>query len=292
MAKYDGAGVADNTMDVTVLGPALLAFGELHRAAYREALPGDERIPTVKVQEVNPGSFEVILSIDISWIEQAKSLLTKENVAYGAGIAGIVGFSLKDVVKAGFKAVRDRAAGNRRTRDELVNELGDLTLARIVDHLQDDKSFIRGCKGAISPLRKGNIDSLEFGGHDEGDRLELNQDDAEAINDLDDMTDPLIRTETIVVEVDTPHIRGRQKRKWRFYCDKYGTFTARMLDDEFAESIALGKVNFRNGLKFEVRLRIQEQELAEGEWDRSFEVITMRPADSDPPGEQTPIDYP
>lgn len=286
-AKYDGPDVEDHTMDVTILGPALLAFGELHRAAYREMIPGDERIPHVKVQEVNPGSFEVILSIDLSWIDHAKSLLTKDNLAIAGGIVTITGFTLKDAVMGGIKAVRDKAVGKKKTRDELFDELGNIALARLVSDLQDEPRFISGCKGITRPLRDGRIDSLEVDGAGEEGKLSLDKDDAEAIEDLADYSEPVIRLEKLVVEVDTPHIRQTQKRKWRLYCEKYGTFTATMLDDDFAHAVHLGDINFRTGLKFMVKLRIEETE-EKGSVKRSFEVIQMRRTGEDP-GEQLEI---
>lgn len=64
---FEGPAFADGEIDVRDLAPALLALGDVVRAANR-AVNGDRAEASLKLRATNEGSFEALLSIDVSWV--------------------------------------------------------------------------------------------------------------------------------------------------------------------------------------------------------------------------------
>ncbi|CAB0592092.1 hypothetical protein CIP107546_00628 [Corynebacterium diphtheriae] len=90
-AHYDGEAVASHEMDVTALGPSLLAFGDLARSAHSVMDPFDAKQPVVKVKEFKSGSFEIVMGIDLTLLEEAVNLFTgKHMTAVANGDADVL----------------------------------------------------------------------------------------------------------------------------------------------------------------------------------------------------------
>lgn len=71
---FEGEAFDDGEMDVRDLAPALLALGDVIQAANR-ALNGDRADASLKVRATNHGSFEALLSVDVSLLSSLGSLL-------------------------------------------------------------------------------------------------------------------------------------------------------------------------------------------------------------------------
>lgn len=71
---FEGAAFDDGEMDVRDLAPALLALGEVIRSANR-ALNGDRAEASLKMRAANNGSFEALLSVDVSFLTAIGNLL-------------------------------------------------------------------------------------------------------------------------------------------------------------------------------------------------------------------------
>ena len=76
---YDGPVLQDGTMDVRDLAPALLAVGQFFDSANR-VLNGDRASIRVNVVATNDGSFEVLLGLDQSLIDQAFDFLASDDI--------------------------------------------------------------------------------------------------------------------------------------------------------------------------------------------------------------------
>lgn len=271
-------------MDVTVLGPALLAFGEMHREAFRVAAPLDERVPRVRVQEVGAGSFEVYLAMDLTWLDYARTLLSRENISTAADICGITGGVLALVI-GGIKAVLKRGKGHRYSEDELTDQLGNTVAARVVDQLQDNPTFIKGVQKATRPMLDARIDRLEIGQRDHEPEVSLDREDAEAIDGLSVGEEARVRVVTQVVTVMTAQISDPLRLQWRFASEDFGVFRATVRDEDFAARVDGRQLRFGGDERFKALLRVEERLPASGVGDvkRSFEVISIRQVDE---GEQ------
>ena len=71
---FEGLPFVDGEIAVSDLAPALLALGDVVQAANR-ALNGERAEARLKLRATNVGSFEALLSIDVSMIDAIKDLL-------------------------------------------------------------------------------------------------------------------------------------------------------------------------------------------------------------------------
>lgn len=104
---FEGDPFENGQIDVRDLAPALLALGDVVRAA-NTALNGDRADARLKVKANKEGSFEAVLMLDVSWVtdlldavnanpdrvvaaEKLADLLLKGGAVVGAAVGGTVG---------------------------------------------------------------------------------------------------------------------------------------------------------------------------------------------------------
>lgn len=277
-ARYSGPAVDDHTMDVSVLGPALLGMGEIFREAYSVISPMDDSFPTVKVQEVRPGSFEVALGVDLSLIEEAVNLFTGNRSTALANAAGIGGGIVALVTLAISMFKREAATGRRPSRDELVTELGDELLAQHVEDLRNRRNFRQNVGRVVKPLTEDGIEEVTFFDKQGADLVSVSETEAEKITEFEPMLQPIVRYEDAVVEIGTPQISKPLKRKWGLLHTQYGSINAALLDTDFADEVVDSKVSFATGKRFTAKLRVEESPVEDGaEPSRSFEIVEIEP---------------
>lgn len=270
--KYDGAAVDDHSMDATQLGPALLAFGNLARITQETVDPLSGKQITAKVQAFNAGSFEIMFGLDSSILEQAINLFTGKPLT-GAATAATLGGVILQAVKYVKKEAKEK---KKVSRDQLISELGDELLAEHVYKLKNNREFREQTGKLVKPVTNTGIESMSLKNDNIPGKLTIDSQDAEAIESLAEEETILTRVESILVEVDTPDIGAPLSRMWRFKSEKYGTFRARMLDQDFATAVEAGRIYFAAGKRFEARVRIEDH-LVDGVVEKTkFEVVSIQ----------------
>lgn len=286
-AHYDGPALDDHEMDVTTLGPALLSFGYIVRAVHKGLYPLDKAVPTVRVQEFKPGSFEVLMVIDLPLIDNLAGFFTSQKataVVNASAMASPIVVAIAWVARK----IKAKATGNdTETIDELITQAGDEIASKVIDELANDKRVIEHYKQVVKPLETNDIEEFTLKGQD-GSVLEtVNEIEAEHILNFEVPEAPTVRRETCIVEIGTPQIAKPMQRKWRLEHDAYGSISATLLDEDFATMVVQGKVNFHSGALFKALLRVEELDVeGEPEPRRKFEIITIKPV---PTGEQTTL---
>ena len=92
---FEGETFDDGEIDVRDLAPALLSLGEVVQAANR-ALNGNRAQATLRMKATNLGSFEALLSVDISFLSSIGDMLdaiseNPDRVVYLAFTSGTTG---------------------------------------------------------------------------------------------------------------------------------------------------------------------------------------------------------
>lgn len=86
---YDGPALADHTMDVRDLAPAMMAIGQLCDAA-NSVLHGDRSKIKVHVKATEPGSFAILLDIIQNGPSQLLGFLSSQEVSAAANLKSLL----------------------------------------------------------------------------------------------------------------------------------------------------------------------------------------------------------
>ncbi len=172
--KYDGSALAEKSMDVAHLAPALLALSDLVKEANRYA-NGDRAAARIYVNaDIEQKCFELDVSVALTIWEQAKLLLADENVRTAKEILewiGIVGgpalglFGLikwlrgKKVVSVVVLRVKD---GDNLVEITVEGDETPKQVAQAVYELYANVSTRQKAVAVLAPLREDGYDSLEF----------------------------------------------------------------------------------------------------------------------------------
>ena len=172
--KYDGPALADKSMDVAHLAPALLALSDLVKEANRYA-NGDRAAAKIYVKaDIEQKCFELDVSVALTIWEQAKLLLADENVRSAKDILewiGIIGgpalglYGLikwlrgKEVASVVVLRVKD---GDNLVEIKVVGEEKPKQVAQAVYELYANVSTRQKALAVLAPLREEGYDTLEF----------------------------------------------------------------------------------------------------------------------------------
>lgn len=274
-AHYDGDALSDHEMDVSALGPALLAFGEIARIAYREVDPLSGKQPTVKVQQFSPGSFEILMGIDLNMVEEVVDLFTGRYSTATSNLVGITG-GLMSVITATIYGLKKLTKGKKATQDELISQLGDELLAEHVRNLQDNRQFRENVKKVVKPLTRDGVAELTLKDREGKTLVSIDENEAEGILELESEAQSSVRYEDEIVTIGTPQMEKPMKLKWRLEHPEYGSVTASLRDKNFAEEVLNGSVRFYRGSEFKAKIRVEEQTDVTGQvTSQSFEIVQI-----------------
>lgn len=277
-AHYDGEALARHEMDVSALGPALLAFGDMVREAYTIVDPLDNRSPSVKVQQFQPGSFEVLLGIDLPWLEEAVNLFSGKQITAAVNFGTGVSFLVAAISYAILGVKKLLATGKEVTEDELIEASGDKLVGKRAYQLQKGTRFRGLLKKLVKPLTGEGIDELTLKSRSGDNLVQLTDSEAEELMELETEIEPKVSYEDMIVAVGTPQIDEPTKRQWRLENDQLGSFRARLLDEEFADKVRRGKVSFQRGLRFDAKIRTEEFFGDQNTVSKTkYEIVRMRP---------------
>lgn len=172
--KYDGPALADKSMDVVHLAPALLALSDLVKDANRYA-NGDRAAARVFVNaDVEQKCFELDVSVALTIWEQAKLLIADDRVRTAKEILewiGLVGAPTIGLYQL-IKRLRGKKVANvivLRVKDgdnlveiKIEGEGEPMQVAQAVYELYANVATRQKAIAVLAPLREDGYDSLEF----------------------------------------------------------------------------------------------------------------------------------
>lgn len=230
---YDGSAVADGTMDVRDLAPALFAVGDLFEVT-NLVFNGRASTVAVNLRAIRSGSFDMVLQV----------------------LMDMAGSFMSSGVPDGWKSVwelRDLLFGPNGVIGAILPNKPDQPVNRDVQRLLDNDAVRQPIEEIVRPLRRTGIHTLNIfvGGQH---TFTINQYGTEALPDLSaalpgeskpwETRLEVADTATVELEVIRPALRG--KGAWRF-SDGVSEFSATMRDEEFRQSVVDQGTQFANG---------------------------------------------
>ena len=244
-AVYEGPSLADGSMNVRDLAPALMAVGSFFDEANRIA-NGDHASISVNVQATSPGSFEIAFEVIqnvgatntlqagvgdfISTAADLKVLL----IGSGAATAGIIWL---------IKTLRGRTPHVEKINTELYkltvdDETYEVPLRLL--RLYRETSIHRNIEDMVKPLNEFGIDKFSF--REKGRTVqEVTESDVPAFavpDSREKIVDEMSRRALSIVSVVF-----KEDNKWRL-SDGNNVFSVTISDVQFLEQIDKGAVSF------------------------------------------------
>ena len=272
---YDGPALADGSMNVRDLAPAMMAVGGFFDAANRIANGGNASV-RVNVRATSAGSFEVSFEVvqalqaaDV-FGEDVRDFLTTANalkallVGGGGVTAGIIAL---------VKWLRGRRPQVKRINEQLYTFTVDgetyevpLELLR----LYQDAGIRRNLQDMVKPVKEPEIDRVML--REAGRTVqEVTKDDVEAF-DVPEYED-LILDETRRYAFSIVSLAFKQNNKWRL-TDGQNTFSVQMNDEAFQRRVDDNDVAFAKGDVLVCDLRTIQWQVEDGV-KSEYEVVQV-----------------
>ena len=286
--RYEGPLLADHTMDVRDLAPAMLALGDLIREANNEINEGRSKVKLLVNSDFEHGCFNINFELVQSFLEQVKTLIDDDNVKTAREVLewiGIIGTSIGLPFLAYLKLRKGRPIQDvtelkdpDKTGIVEVRFEGDLNYVEVhqkVYNLGENPRAKRAVAGTLGPLDAEGIESMEAK-EEGGTPTTIGK--AEARDIKASCGDPDAEIEHEPQEV-IAHLRvygpvfDRSAPRWRFeygqeriYADISETTIAK-------EAISRGSVSV--GDTYKVRMTITEHETPKHQFRNEYKVLEV-----------------
>lgn len=287
---FEGEPFSEGEIDVNDLAPALLALGDVVQAANR-ALNGDRASARLKLRATNQGSFEAVLSIDVSMIDAIKDildavadhphrlvaadqlleLLIKGGTVLGLPIAGLF---------AAIKFLRGRKPERADDRGDgttaiTVNQTTIVVDNRTVGLLQDLATREALEDFSTKALNVPGVTEVKIGEKGTEDDVVLTGQDRSAFKVPEaDYEEPQVdvKEREVWLKIVTSHFRDGYK--WRFTDGGDKPFTADMNDADFLNQALEGKIALSANDTLRCKIR-EEQKLTSSGLTKEVTIIKV-----------------
>jgi hypothetical protein len=244
--RYEGAALAENSIDINDLAPALLALSDLIQEANKIANQ-DRATISLKVKAIAPGSFQVdILALQSVW-DQAADLLTGKTVTAitqiltllgipGAlGVVGIYKF-LKGKKPKEIKEISETTIQITNAEDRSIN------IEKIEYNFYISPQIRKSLYQVLKPAEKEGVDVVEFL-NEKNESSKITKSDLPYYNPFSVQEELQETIRDVYVQVEHLWLSGDESRKWKFKeGDDGASWTALILDQDFLKKLIKGDV--------------------------------------------------
>ncbi|MBI2829928.1 MAG: hypothetical protein HYX81_02080 [Chloroflexi bacterium] len=245
---YDGEALAENTMDVRDLAPALLALGELFTRA-NSILNGGSISVSLKVRATKPGSFELLLVL-AAVLQATTQFLTGDLITSAVNLKNLlVGSPLRvETLFSVFKKLKGQKPTVSQQTDGVTLEATNLKLFVPTDvfRLYQDREVSRLAQAIVEPVLRAGIDRMVI---KEGDK------EVESVTKEDAATfTPMTASDNTATENVIPNLALRlvsptfsiRRNKWKLD-DGGGSKWYSIEDQKFLDEVKDHKRRFGMG---------------------------------------------
>ena len=289
---YDGEAVADGSMDIHDLAPALLAAGKLLRRA-NYIINGDSTTVRVRVKTAPPpGSFPVDLQLHLATSQQlsavgapeAYQLLTVVGLVEIGKHAGTINNLLDLFKKLRGKKPEVVPGDGADVIVSIDGEQEQVVVNNYVLNLYGDEQIQKHVRGMLDPVTKPGV--KEFQVRKQG-RIVRRVTKAEADDivsasrgrDDDDQLNYGSFTKWVYA---TP--KWQEGHQWRFRDNQGNSFSAKVVDEDFWERVHADEVSFTEHTQLRVRAEWSQERDSNGKITLKHivtKILTISPADDD-----------
>jgi hypothetical protein len=242
--KYDGEALADHTIDVEDLAPALLALPTLIQESDRIVNNGDSKI-SVRVMAPVAGSFEVWFSVFREGSEQAvdffnspdASALTNATSLLWWGTATTAGLVAFVRFMKGREPRKVTPIDERQVEIEI--DAGRMKVPTSVWELYQSTKVRAAFYQIVKPLEKDGMDKVEFNGQ-MGQTAEVIKGEAQFYSPKSEYVESLEELAPRETFVNVVLLWFRDGNKWRF-SEGGNEWWAEIKDQDFIESLLKGE---------------------------------------------------
>jgi hypothetical protein len=277
---FHGDSVDDGTIPMADYGKAVMGYATMLHEAVRAIDPRAD-IPDVRITYQDRGSFVTGVSVGVS-LTLSQSIIdclsgpTGQALANGATttlfVSGVIGGAIKLVQLLHGRTIADRKKTSHTHEDIILSDGTVTNQPSIIVNLTVNNSFRGGVRDFIQPTFSQGVENVTInaGGHQYAalERSDRQWFDSLEKNEEESWSEEL-RLKILSVSFDD--------KQWRFEAIPQDgptyTFRALMLDEIFADRIALNDVRFQDGDEIDALVNITVYR--ERHARRSYEILKV-----------------
>ncbi len=299
--RFTGTAVESGAIDVKDLAPTLLSIGKLIEESNR-VLNEDRASASVRVRaEFQPGSFEGVLELAISFFDKAKHLFAEgrlhdareilETIGFYGGVPSTLYLVIRQIGKRKPKSATILQTGKVSIELEDGEEDGEkVETSKAVAELYNDIKVLQAARDIAKPVEREGLDAIQFGPKGKTPTTEITK------TDLPVMDSWTLETE----EVETLH-KGTSERvlgvvrpsfsgdyKWTLL-DGDKPVPAAMEDQSFVNKVETGEIGFASMSLIKAEVEITATRSKTGKLGSRYRVLKV--IGVIPPPKQTRFDF-
>ncbi|WP_375288368.1 hypothetical protein [Sphingomonas sp.] len=280
---YDGPALADHTIDVRELAPALLAIGELFDTA-NNALNGDRTNIRVNVRAHEPGCFSIDLDVVQSLVKQGLAFLTGDEVTAALNLKELLvgavgtGVGLVGLIKwlRGRKPERIERLADDMMRVTIDGSSIDVPLKLL--RLYQDLAVRTAVEKVVEhPLQAEGVESISF--VERGVQTEKVEKAEAPLFRAPQLDDKIIIDDVRRAAFSIVSLAFKEDNKWRLH-DGQNQISAIITDEDFLRRVDRNLVSFSKGDVLVCEVRFLQKQTARGLVTENIveRVVEHRPA--------------
>ncbi len=257
--RYNGEALADHSIEINDLAPALIAVSDLIQEANSMANKGGATI-SVKVKATETGCFQIWIQTAQMTAHDVRELLDGPNVTALVALLVILGFlegpenitGLITLIKRMCGKAPKKITPRGNSELEIETESGTVTISKLEWEMYKNPKIRLAAYNIIKPIEKSGVETVEF---IDGDKTpsKANKSDAKYFVPPTEMEEPL--QESIrEVFVNVVQMWFKDGYKWKF-SEGESEWNAEIKDQKFIEKLLKDEISIhaRDFLKVRVK---------------------------------------